>query len=122
MDFDQAITAHTNWKSKLRAYLAKPDHSLVPSEVAMDNKCELGKWINGEGSKHASLPEFQTLRTQHTHFHKAAADVIRHADSGQNTSEEVALGGKSEFSSASSAVVSAIMAIKSKVAHHLVTK
>ncbi len=123
MDFDQAIMAHSNWKQKLRAYLAKPDRSLSASEVALDNKCDLGKWISGEGAKHASLPEFQTLRTEHTHFHKAAAAVVHKADSGQNVTEETALGSKSEFSSASSSVVNAIMAIKAKVAkHELATK
>lgn len=122
MDFDQAIAAHSSWKSKLRAYLAKPDRSLTPSEVAQDSKCELGKWIVSEGSTFASLPEFTTLRSEHSRFHKAAADIIRHADSGRNISEEIALGSKSEFSSASSAVVSAIMAIKIKTAKQTVPR
>lgn len=116
MDFDQFIKAHIAWKNRLSQYLAKPDHSLTPMEIAQDNKCDVGKWIAGEGAKYSSLPEFQTLRTEHARFHRAAADVIRHADSGQNVNEEVALGGKSEFSAASSAIVSAIMAMKNKVA------
>ena len=118
MDFDQAIAAHSSWKAKLRTYLAKPDRSLTASEVAQDNKCDLGKWLAGEGKAFANLPEFQTLRTEHSRFHKAAGEVVHHADSGKNTSEEVALGGKSEFSSASSAVVNALMAMKNKVAKH----
>ena len=123
MDFDQAISAHSNWKAKLRAYLTKPDRSLSPSEIAQDNKCELGKWIHGEGAHHANLPEFQTLRDEHAHFHKTAAEVVRKADSGQNMTEETALGSKSEFATASSRVVSAIMGIKAKVAkERLVTK
>lgn len=115
MDFDQAIASHSSWKSKLRAYLAKPDRSLAASDVAQDHKCDLGKWINGEGKAYASLPEFQTLHSEHSRFHKAASDVIQHADSGKNVTEEVALGGKSEFSSASSSVVNALMAMKHKV-------
>lgn len=116
MDFDQAITAHIQWKQKLVAYLKKPDHSLSPIDAERPDKCDLGKWIAGEGAKHGNMPEFQTLRSEHARFHKAAASVIRHADSGQNVSEEVSLGSKSEFSSASSAVVNSLSTIKFKIA------
>jgi hypothetical protein len=123
MDFDQAISAHSKWKAKLRSYLAKPDRSLSASEVAQDDKCELGKWIFGEGAKYSGLPEFQTLRSEHARFHKAAAGVIHKAESGQSVAEETALGAKSEFTSATTAVVTALVAMKAKVATHvLVTK
>jgi methyl-accepting chemotaxis protein len=114
VNFDEAITAHSAWKTKLSAYLAKPDHSLKVTDVAADDKCKLGQWIKGEGHKHSSLPEFSKLVTEHTRFHKAAGEVIRKADSGQKVTDEVALGAKSEFSSASSSVVSAIMYLKAK--------
>lgn len=116
MDFDQAIAAHSVWKQKLGDYLHKRDGSLKPAEVAMDTKCPLGQWIHGEGSKYLKLSEFSTLKTAHARFHKAAADVVRHADSGQSTSTENALGSKSEFANSSSAVVMAIMAMKKHAA------
>lgn len=115
MNFDDAIKSHTMWKMKLASYITKPDHSLNASVVASDGNCELGKWLQGEGRKHASLPEFSSLASNHTRFHKAAGAVITKADSGQNVSEEIALGGRSEYASASSSVVSSLMAIKSKV-------
>lgn len=115
MDFDAAITAHSAWKKKLSAYIQKPDHSLQISEIAVDNKCELGRWIAGEGAKFSSLPEYAKLKSEHIRFHKAAADVVRRADSGGNVSAEVALGAKSEYTAASTGVEQAIMAIKSKV-------
>lgn len=62
MNFQEAITAHTQWKMKLASYIAKPDHSLNASELGMDNKCLLGQWLHGEGHKHSSLPEFSTPR------------------------------------------------------------
>jgi Chemoreceptor zinc-binding domain len=114
MDFNQAIAAHSGWKMKLSNYLNKPDHSLKPAEVALDSQCELGKWIAGEGAKYAKLAEFTKLKTEHSHFHKAAADVVRRADAGQNVSQEVLLGAHSEFTAASTSVVQAIMAMKSK--------
>lgn len=114
MNFDEAIKAHASWKIKLQAYLNKPDGSLKPLEIQVDNKCDLGKWIYGEGAKHSALPEFSVLKTEHAKFHKAAAAVVTKADHGQNVSEEVALGSKSDFGNASSSVVSAIMKMKAK--------
>jgi methyl-accepting chemotaxis protein len=114
MDFDKAIAAHSQWKSKLSTYLRKPDKSLQPNEVSADNKCDLGKWIVADGAKLASDPEFSKLKSEHTRFHKAAADIIRRANAGEKVAEDTALGAKSEFVSASSAVVQALMHIKTK--------
>ncbi|MBK9322874.1 MAG: CZB domain-containing protein [Bdellovibrionaceae bacterium] len=115
MDFDEAIKAHSAWKMKLSTYLKKPDGSLKPSEIQVDNKCQLGQWIYAEGARLSSYPEYATLKSEHARFHKAAAEVVKKADAGQDTSEETALGAKSDFASASSAVVGAIMAIRRKV-------
>jgi hypothetical protein len=115
MNFDEAVAAHSAWKLKLSTYLRKPDGSLKASDIAVDNKCVLGQWIYGEGKKHAALPEYGALKGAHTKFHTVAADVVRRADSGKNVSEELALGGASDFSRASSEVVKAILNMKSKV-------
>lgn len=115
MNFDEAIKAHSDWKLKLSTYLNKPDGSLKAGEAELDNKCALGQWIHGEGGKYSTQPEYSTLKTEHAHFHKCAGSVIRKADSGQKVAEEVALGSKSEFAAASSAVVMAIMKMKAKI-------
>lgn len=115
MNFDQAIAAHAGWKNKLAKYLKNPDHSLKAAEIALDDHCELGKWIAGEGKQFSNLPEYATLKSDHTRFHKVAADIVQRANAGQKVEEEVAIGGKSAFVSASSAVVQAIIAIRSKV-------
>lgn len=112
MDFDQAIAAHGAWKQKLSEYLRKRDGSMKPGDIGMDSKCPLGQWIYGEGSKYLKLPEYSTLKNEHARFHRAAAEVVHRADLGQSTSSEMALGSNSEFASASSSVVMAIMAMK----------
>jgi methyl-accepting chemotaxis protein len=112
MDFDQAIAAHAKWKQKLGDCLAKRECSLKPAEIGMDTRCPLGQWIHGEGSKYVKLPEYSTLRIEHARFHKAAAEVLRRADSGESASADIAPGSRSEFDNASSAVVMAIMAMK----------
>jgi len=45
MNFDNAIIAHTAWKSKLKGYLQKKDGSLNPDDIQSDKKCDLGQWI-----------------------------------------------------------------------------
>ena len=115
MDFDEAIKAHTAWKTRLASYLSKPDHSLIASVVAADDKCDLGRWIGGEGTKYSKLPEFAHLKTDHTRFHKAAGEIVKKADSGKSMTEEVALGSRSEYAAASTAVINALMAMKLKV-------
>ena len=110
MNFDDAVKAHVTWKSKLQAYLAKPDKSLDSQKVAKDDQCDLGKWLHGEGAKFASHAAFKQLVAEHAQFHQAAGDIIRRADGGQKVAEEVALGGKSSFSTTSQQVVRLIMA------------
>lgn len=115
MNFQEAITAHTQWKMKLASYIAKPDHSLNASELGMDNKCLLGQWLHGEGHKHSSLPEFSRLVSDRARFRKAASEVVKKADAGHRVAEEIALGAQSEFAAASAAVVKSLMEMKSKV-------
>jgi hypothetical protein len=112
MNFDQAISCHVQWKSKLASYLNHPDHSLSAAEIAKDDRCDLGKWLCGEGQKYANSPEFKKLVADHAHFHAAAAEIVKKADTGLRVSEEVALGAKSEYSSVSNAVVSSLMHMK----------
>jgi hypothetical protein len=84
--------------------------------VSQDSNCELGKWLKGEGQVYARNPEFAKLVADHAHFHAAAGEVIRKADSGQCVSELVCLGAKSDYSAASNAVVTALMKLKAKAA------
>lgn len=109
MDFLEAIKAHSAWKKRLAAYVAKPDHSLNPVEAGAEDQCELGRWIKGEGQKHASSPFFAELVIKHAAFHKAAALVIEQVDRGEKVDEEIALGAKSPFGLASEGVVHALM-------------
>ena len=112
MNFDEAVAAHSAWKRRLSAYIAKRDDSLNADEVSQDRKCSLGRWIYGEGVRYCGMPAFAALKKEHALFHCAAANVIRKADSGQSVPEELAVGSGSEFMSASSKVVLAIMEMK----------
>jgi methyl-accepting chemotaxis protein len=115
VNLEEAIQAHAAWKIKLAVYLKKPDGSLKPSEIAADGRCPLGQWLSGDGKKHSSLPEYQTLMAEHARFHRAAASVTEQANSGRAMNAEDVLGGGSEFASASLSVVKAIKNLQGKV-------
>jgi hypothetical protein len=115
VNIDEAISAHAKWKMKLASYISKPDQSLQASVVGANNLCDLGKWLHGDGMKYSRLPEYSKLVADHTQFHQIAAEIIRKADSGHKVTDEIALGAKSKFASASSAIVLSLMAMRSKM-------
>jgi chemoreceptor zinc-binding protein len=114
MSFDDAVNCHSEWKKRLHDYVANPDHSLRVEDVAADHKSKLGQWIRGEGKQYSAYPEFARLTAEHTSLHKAAAEIVRRADRGEDVSSEFALGVGSEFSLASSVVVLALMDMKKR--------
>jgi hypothetical protein len=115
MDFDHAVAIHSKWKLKMRRSLAKHDGSLSPAEVSLDQECVLGQWIYGEGASYASLPEYTRLKYEHARFHLVAAGLVKKANSGESIDAEMAPCSNSEFSTSSSAVVIAIMAMKKRL-------
>jgi len=115
MDFDEAIAAHTAWKTRLKAYLRNPDKSLNVTSIALDNQCALGQWLHAEGAKYSASPEFTELMSQHANFHRSAADLIKRADAGESVAEEAALGTNSPFTKLSAQVVQLILKMKQKM-------
>jgi len=115
MNSDAAIVAHSEWKRKLKSYLSRPDQSLQAAEVGANDRCQLGQWMGGEGSKqYRTWPEFKKLITEHSHFHQTAAELVRRANNGEKVESELALGANSEFSKATSNVISAIAELRKK--------
>lgn len=82
MNFQEAAAAHREWNTKLRMYI-NGSGELKADIVQKDNACALGTWIHGEGSKNASLKEYEDLKQCHAEFHKIAADVVRLVDANQ---------------------------------------
>jgi methyl-accepting chemotaxis protein len=115
MDFDEAVSTHSKWKRKLRHYVAKHDGSLRPADVSLDHKCVLGQWIYSEGATYSSLPEYIRLKYEHARFHGIAAELVRRANAGESVSGQMAPCSNSAFSTASAAIVIAIVAMKKRL-------
>ena len=114
MDFEHGVVEHLAWKDRLFEYLTRPDGRLNPLDVASDQSCTLGKWIHEKSPSYADYPEFATLRTQHAHFHKVVANIIRGARLGLSVRNEAELERETEFGRSSADVISALMALRSR--------
>jgi hypothetical protein len=116
MDIDSAIRAHAAWKLKLSLYIKNPDGSLDPNVVGRDNHCDLGKWIYGEGARLAADPQFSQLKVAHSQFHRAAGNIIRRADAGENVSADISLSADSDYGCSSQKVTSLLMSMRKRMA------
>lgn len=114
MDFDAAIQAHVEWKTKIRAYIMKRDGTVNSSIVRQDNQCALGKWIYGEGSRYSNLTEYATLKAVHAGFHHVTAQVIEMVNAGKVQQAIEMLKSGSEFMKLSSQCVTLIMQLRQK--------
>jgi chemoreceptor zinc-binding protein len=110
---NKSITAHSAWKGRLRTAIDGGELPDAPT-VRADNKCDLGKWLHGEGMSHQSLPEFQHLKTEHAHFHSAAADVIEMIRKGDKAKATADLD-TGVFAHASQKVVASITNLRKKI-------
>lgn len=114
MNTQEAILAHARWKTLLATYLSCPNGSINANNLQADDKCDLGHWIHHEGKAFAALPEYTALLSSHAKFHRAAADIVRKADTGRAVNADAELGMSSPFGVASLAVVSAIKTLFAK--------
>lgn len=79
----KAFTAHANVKNRLKKAVLG-EENIDPDTVRSDDKCEVGKWIYGEGaSQYGSNLDFQTFKASHTAFHQAAYDALMLLKKGQ---------------------------------------
>lgn len=112
MNFEEAITAHQRWKTRLRVLIdGKSTETLDPKVVCRDDQCELGKWIHGDGGKAmGAKPEFGEMKTTHAAFHVVAGNVVKKALAGDKAGAGVMLDG--DLFQASSKVIAAISKCK----------
>ena len=78
LDIETARAAHENWKLRLEAYLAgNSTEDFAPEVICFDDRCDLGKWIHGQGkARLGQFPGFTALMGHHRMFHYAASNVV----------------------------------------------
>ena len=112
MDLEKALTAHAEWKIKLRGAIHKKER-LDEATIGSDRCCPLGQWLHGEAKQtYAKLPSHVACVARHAEFHRQAAAVAHSINGGKFAEAEAMLGNGSVYSSASNAVALAIMALR----------
>lgn len=114
MDFDHAIVAHVSWKSKVRHHMQGTE-TLVASEVAKDDRCELGKWLHSQEQEYHGKPEFDEAVQAHAQFHRVAGDVIHQSKKVSQEEMEKMIASGSEYGKASAHCVAALTALRDAV-------
>ncbi|MER2520010.1 MAG: CZB domain-containing protein [Bdellovibrionales bacterium] len=115
MNFDQAINAHLEWKTKLLKYIESPDYSLKPSVVSSDKLCQLGQWIVQTAGSYGQIPEYKRLVCDHAVFHRHAGQIVDNVNKGEHVTENDITHPDSAYNIASRNVIQAIMAVRRKV-------
>lgn len=112
LDIDVAIAAHENWKSRLLAYLeGKSTEDLRAEIVALDNRCDLGKWIYGDGETYLKTAvAFVDLKATHKMFHYSASTIVTLAQAGRTAEAQDMLA--SSFTKLSERIKSTLLELK----------
>lgn len=84
IDVDAVICSHEYWTQQFQAALnGNCIQKLSIEDVALDYRCDLGKWLYGTGSQRfARYPAFEPLVSQHQNFHTEASKVLCQAQKG----------------------------------------
>jgi hypothetical protein len=112
MNLDNAILAHYKWKDKLKAAIASKAQ-LDAATISLDNCCEFGKWLHGEGGKqYGNKAEFTTLLQKHKTFHAEAGKVATPISARKYDEASKMIETSSPFGNASVAVGVAVNTLK----------
>ncbi|MBB1075961.1 CZB domain-containing protein [Rhodoferax sp. 4810] len=95
IDIDNAIAAHENWKLRLQNYLnGQSTEELRPEFICMDDRCDLGKWLYGPGTRQlGKYPTFSVLIARHKFFHLQASTVVALTQANQKDEANKVLEG-----------------------------
>jgi methyl-accepting chemotaxis protein len=109
---DTAIKAHAQWKDRLKGAVETRTSDIAPDQACLDNRCQFGKWIYGEGAA-APLPErgadYDRVRQLHAEFHRCAGDTLRKALAGDRTGYDRDTGPSGPFHIVSTELTRALL-------------
>jgi methyl-accepting chemotaxis protein len=86
-NFDLIVLMHRNWLIRLRAFLDdRKDGLKATSDDYL--KCDLGKWIYGNGKAYEEKKAYKDLEAEHKYFHRMAGEIIQDKNDGNKASAE----------------------------------
>jgi Chemoreceptor zinc-binding domain len=111
-EIKKAVGDHGTWKKMLKNAIDTGKINIEISSIKADNHCSFGKWLHGStiSEKAKNSPHYQEVRELHTAFHEKASEVAQLAVSGQKTRAMKMLAVNGEFTAASAALTTSMMA------------
>jgi len=116
MTFDGAIKAHSDWKVRLANYCqGRLTEPIDIQKLGLDNICELGKWLYGEGRKYARDAVFPELVQAHATFHRTAAKLASMVERGEASTALAQIQSReSDFGALSVRLVGMLMGFRQR--------
>ena len=117
MNLDNAISAHTEWKVKLRSAISSQSQ-LDAATISRDNCCPLGQWLHGDAkAKYGQLDAYRQCLDAHANFHREAGKVAQLINQKKYSEAETALSAGTPYANASSATGVSILKLKNATGH-----
>jgi len=86
-NYDLIVLMHRNWLIQLRAFLdGRKENLKATSEDHL--KCDLGRWIYGDGKRFQSSSNYNELEALHKNFHAKAGAIIQTKTEGKKEQSE----------------------------------
>jgi hypothetical protein len=105
---DQVITAHANWKDRLKEAIASGTCPITVEQAAKDDRCDFGKWIYSLPATERAAPRMLELARMHTEFHKQAAAILGLALAHRRPEAEAAMASGTPFTRVTTDLVMAL--------------
>lgn len=106
-----AISAHGDWKFRLKRAVNNRAEGLDPEQVRVDNQCAFGQWLYSPATlAFRNEKDYANVLRLHASFHQEAAQIVRLCQIADATAAEKKLGPESAYSIVSKELTQAVKA------------
>jgi methyl-accepting chemotaxis protein len=105
----KAIGAHGTWKKRLASAITTGAHTEDATIVAMDDKCDFGRWLHGSAPASGDQAFHQASTKLHADFHREAAKTLRMVSGGQHSQAQASMATGGGFTEASRLLTKTMM-------------
>jgi len=111
-EIKQAVADHGKWKNTLKKAIDTGKFEVDIITLKNDSHCNFGKWLYGSAitEEDKKSRNYQKVHELHVAFHEKAAKVAQLAISGKKAAAEKMLGLNGEFTTASAALTTSMLA------------
>ncbi len=109
---DKAVSAHAQWKNRLRIAAETRQSDITPDHACKDNLCQFGKWLYGDAlgiSRAEKGADYEVIRRMHAEFHVQAAETLKKALAGDRAGYDIDTAPTGKFHTISTELTQALL-------------